>query len=63
MAYGELGLKGDGDGRKSELWQEVRYHPQLFPEIKRDRWGERRACQMLVVAPPKKETKDSSGQV
>jgi len=59
MAYDELGLK-DGDDDTSELWQEVRYHPKLFPEIERDRWGERRACQMLVVAPKKKMEKEES---
>jgi len=36
-----------------DLWQEVRYHPDLFPDVKR-KWGKRRACQMLVVAPPAK---------
>jgi hypothetical protein len=36
-----------------DLWQEVRYRPDLFPEVTRDRWGSRRACQMLVVAPPR----------
>ena len=36
---------------KMELWQEVRYDPARFPSIKRSKWGKRRACQMLVVAP------------
>ena len=34
-----------------DLWQEVRYDPARFPSIKREKWGKRRACQMLVVAP------------
>lgn len=33
-----------------ELWQEIRYQPDLFPDVHR-KWGKRRACQMLVVAP------------
>lgn len=47
MAYDER-----GDAKTTELWQEIRYNPRSFPEIKRDHWGKRRACQMLVVAPP-----------
>ncbi len=35
-----------------DLWQEVRYTPKKFPDVTRDHWGTRRACQMLVVAPP-----------
>ncbi|KAL3789828.1 hypothetical protein ACHAW5_011251 [Stephanodiscus triporus] len=55
MAYddvvGEGGKKMKDDGT-IDLWQEVRYRPELFPEVTRDHWGARRACQMLVVAPP-----------
>mmetsp|Transcript_9366 Transcript_9366/g.21221 ORF Transcript_9366/g.21221 Transcript_9366/m.21221 type:complete len:481 (+) Transcript_9366:139-1581(+) len=36
---------------KMDLWQEVRYDPARFPSIKREKWGQRRACQMMVVAP------------
>jgi len=42
------------DSETIDLFQEVRYHPKSFPHIKRDHWGKRRACQMMVVAPPKK---------
>ena len=35
-----------------DLWQEVRSTPKKFPDVTRDHWGTRRACQMLVVAPP-----------
>mmetsp|Transcript_9804 Transcript_9804/g.19919 ORF Transcript_9804/g.19919 Transcript_9804/m.19919 type:complete len:491 (-) Transcript_9804:2215-3687(-) len=52
MAYDEVVSQEDQD-QKTELWQEVRYSPEEFPEIHRDRWGKRRACQMMVVAPPK----------
>lgn len=45
MAYDDCSDKND-----VELWQEMRYDPRWFPYIKRDRWGQRRACQMLVVA-------------
>ncbi|KAL3826766.1 hypothetical protein ACHAXA_000592 [Cyclostephanos tholiformis] len=41
----------DDDGT-IDLWQEVRYRPRDFPEVTRDHWGSRRACQMVVVAPP-----------
>lgn len=49
MAHDDIvgGTKDDA----IELWQEVRYRPNLFPDVKR-KWGKRRACQMLVVAPP-----------
>ena len=59
MAYDDVvgggGKKGGEGGYAAtvELWQEVRYRPDLFPEVTRDRWGSRRACQMLVVAPPR----------
>jgi hypothetical protein len=45
--------KGEGGDGTVDLWQEVRDRPDLFPEVTRDRWGSRRACQMLVVAPPR----------
>ena len=52
MAYDAIiGQHPDDD--TIDLWQEVRYTPDLFPDVNR-RWGLRRACQMLVVAPPKK---------
>ncbi len=47
-----------GNKHASDLWQEVRYHPKSFPKLTRDRWGERRACQMLVVAPERKGSVD-----
>jgi hypothetical protein len=53
MAYDEIIKKEDQDNT-TELWQEERYSPREFPEIHRSRWGTRRACQMMVVAPPKK---------
>ena len=51
MAYDAIIGKthNENDGT-IDLWQEVRYTPQRFPYVTRDRWGERRACQMLVVA-------------
>lgn len=53
MAHDDiLGGKKKGDD-SIELWQEVRYQPDRFPDVHRKRWGKRRACQMLVVAPPK----------
>ncbi|KAL7451504.1 hypothetical protein ACHAWC_003330 [Mediolabrus comicus] len=69
MAYDEIIINGrkkhhgsdneenDNDDNKSELWQEVRYSPNEFPEVYRSRWGKRRACQMMVVAPPIKRKK------
>ena len=52
MAYDAIiGKHGDDT---IDMWQEVRYHPDLFPDVKREKWGKRRACQMLVVAPPAK---------
>jgi mannosyltransferase OCH1-like enzyme len=48
MAYDDI-LGGKKDD-SVELWQEVRYQPDRFPEVHR-KWGKRRACQMLVVAP------------
>jgi len=52
MAYDAIiGEHGD---ETIDLWQEIRFSPKLFPDVKRDHWGERRACQMLVVAPPQK---------
>ena len=66
MAYDEIIMKGkkhhgsdneEEDDNKSELWQEVRYSPNEFPEVYRSRWGKRRACQMMVVAPPIKRKK------
>lgn len=53
MAYDEVISKDDQE-KKTELWQEVRYSPEEFPEIHRSRWGKRRACQMMLVAPPKR---------
>lgn len=52
MAYDEVLSKEEKD-QTTELWQEVRYTPEKFPEIHRSRWGKRRACQMMVVAPPR----------
>ncbi|KAL7535039.1 hypothetical protein ACHAWF_005035, partial [Thalassiosira exigua] len=52
MAYDQIVGKG-ADRETIDLWQEVRYRPDLFPDVKR-KWGKRRACQMLVVAPAKK---------
>lgn len=48
MAHDDIlgGKKNDS----IELWQEIRYQPDLFPDVHR-KWGKRRACQMLVVAP------------
>jgi hypothetical protein len=40
------------DDNTIDLWQEVRYQPNLFPDVTREHWGSRRACQMIVVAPP-----------
>ena len=57
MAYDEVISKEDQEN-KTELWQEIRYSPKQFPEVTRSRWGKRRACQMLVVAPPMKEKKN-----
>ena len=69
MAYDEVIMMGkkkhgndnddEDDDNKSELWQEVRYSPNEFPEVYRSRWGKRRACQMMVVAPPIKRKKMS----
>ena len=54
MAYDEVySNKKEAKDEKTELWQEVRYNAKDFPEIHRSRWGKRRACQMMVVAPPK----------
>ena len=53
MAYDEFIGKKDKDEANVDLWQEVRYNPALFPDVKR-KWGKRRACQMLVVAGAKK---------
>lgn len=49
MAYDELSRE---EKAHSELWQEVRYHPKIFPKMKEPppSKGTRRACQMLVVA-------------
>ncbi|KAL7520809.1 hypothetical protein ACHAWX_005512 [Stephanocyclus meneghinianus] len=52
MAYDELSAEEKG---KAELWQEVRYHEKLFPDLKDPPVGQRRACQMLVVALKKKK--------
>ena len=49
MAYDSIIGKHPED--TTDLWQEVRWAPDLFPDVKR-KWGKRRACQMLVVAPP-----------
>mmetsp|Transcript_20461 Transcript_20461/g.49184 ORF Transcript_20461/g.49184 Transcript_20461/m.49184 type:complete len:477 (-) Transcript_20461:31-1461(-) len=49
MAYDSIIGKHPED--TTDLWQEVRWTPDLFPDVKR-KWGKRRACQMLVVAPP-----------
>lgn len=60
MAYDEIIKKKDTEDNNTttttttELWQEVRYSSSEFPEIHRSRWGKRRACQMMVVAPPRK---------
>jgi len=54
MAYDEVIISKEDQEKKTELWQEVRYSPETFPEIHRSRWGKRRACQMMVVAPPKR---------
>ncbi len=64
MAYDEW-LAGDidagemdarnNDGRRRrrvELWQEMKYQKDLFPDVEKPP-GKRRACQMLVVAPEK----------
>lgn len=50
------------DDETVDLWQEVRYNPKLFPDVTR-KWGKRRACQMLVVAPPKKTEQFSREQL
>ena len=60
MAYDEIINEKDKD-TKTELWQEVRYSPTEFPEIHRSRWGTRRACQMMVVAPQMKRTSSVVG--
>ena len=60
MAYNDImGNKGTvmipyipSDDNTIDLWQEVRYQPNLFPDVTREHWGSRRACQMIVVAPP-----------
>ena len=52
MAYDAI-IGQHPDDETIDLWQEVRYTPDLFPDVNR-KWGMRRACQMLVVAPPKK---------
>lgn len=75
MAYDEIIMKGkkkhhgssdneedDDHDNNSELWQEVRYSPNEFPEVYRSRWGKRRACQMMVVAPPIKK-KNKNGRM
>lgn len=58
MAYNDImGNKGEvmipyiPDDNSVDLWQEVRYQPDLFPDVTREHWGSRRACQMIVVAP------------
>ena len=53
MAYDDV-IGKDADKETIDLWQEVRYHPDQFPDLKRDHWGKRRACQMLVVAKARK---------
>ena len=52
MAYDAIIGKthDNNDDGTIDLWQEVRYTPERFPYVKRERWGKRRACQMLVVA-------------
>ena len=50
MAYDDA---SNQEKKNVELWQEMRYHPDLFPDVKAPT-GKRRACQMLVVAPLKK---------
>ena len=59
MAYNDVvGDKGEvmtpyiPDDNTIDLWQEIRYQPDLFPDVTRKHWGSRRACQMVVVAPP-----------
>jgi len=49
MAYDELYPVNEAKPDTVDLWQEIRYSPELFPDVKR-KWGKRRACQMLVVA-------------
>lgn len=62
MAYDDV-VGENGDEEKVDLWQEVRYHPKSFPEVTREHWGQRRACQMLVVARPKKLENFERGQM
>jgi hypothetical protein len=57
MAYDEL---NEEEKTKSELWQEVRYHEKLFPNLKDPPLGKRRACQMLVAAQKKRGRKEES---
>lgn len=51
MAYDDIIGKDNTKNNDStiDLWQEIRYTPELFPDVQR-KWGARRACQMLVVA-------------
>ena len=49
MAYDELYPVNEAKPDTVDLWQEVRYSSEQFPDVKR-KWGKRRACQMLVVA-------------
>lgn len=39
------------DSHSIELWQEVLYHPKLFPDIEMPKRGMRRACYMYVGIP------------
>ena len=43
----------EGEPREVELWQEVRYHPSLFPNVVPP-VGERRACHFMVAIPWKR---------
>lgn len=48
----EKAEKGNEDSSHSiELWQEVLYHPKLFPDIEMPKRGMRRACYMYVGIP------------
>ena len=40
-------------GQQVELWGEVRYSRELFPDVPPPIWGERRACHFVVVSDPK----------
>lgn len=44
--------KEEASRQQVELWQEVQYHPQLFPHVPPPTWGTRRACHFVVVANP-----------